>query len=168
MKIFEVEEGKLKINENCLLIPELKAVHDLYEDDPIPALTYIYFTTSPESPYHNLSQDEKQQILLGDIDGEFDPEEELIELAIEKCRKLYETPIQEYYEGQKNAMHVVGKFLKKLTESSITSGRDGNLDQIRNMQKEAGKTMESFMKLEKLWKEQVQQKLRGMAELGEY
>jgi hypothetical protein len=168
MKIFDVEAGKLILNENCLLIPELKAIVDLYQEDPVPALTYIYFMTSPESPYHNLSQDEKEEILLADIDGDFDHEDELVDVAIAKCKKLYETPVQYYYEGQKNAMHVVGKYLTNLTESSISSGRDGNLSEIRNMQKEAGKTMESFLKLEKLWKEQVQQKLRGMAELGEY
>jgi len=103
-----------------------------------------------------------------DSGGDFDLDDEDIDFAIEKLKTLYNTPIQEYYEGQKNSMHMVGRFLKNLSESSITTGRDGSLSEIVRMQKEAGKTMESFLKLEKLWKEQSQQKLRGNAEQGEY
>lgn len=167
MKIFEVEEGKIKINENCLLIPELKAIVDEYED-PIPALAYVYFLTDPESPYHNLSEEEKKTSISDDVGGDFGFEDEAIENAITKLKKLYETPVQEYYEGQKNAMHMMGRFLKNLSETSIEYGKDGNLSEIFRMQQNAGKVMESFLKLDKLWKEQVQQKLRGNSELGEY
>lgn len=167
MTIFYTEENQLRINENCLLIPELKAVVDAYED-PIPALAYINFMTNPESPYHELLASEKEEMISKDVGGDFGTDDEVIINALEKCRKLYYTPIQEYYEGQKNSMIVMGRFLKSLTENSIVMGRDGNLTDVRNLQKEAGRTMESFMKLEKLWKEQVQQKMRGGAELGEY
>jgi hypothetical protein len=103
------------------------------------------------------------------VGGDFNLDDEVLETAIDYCKALYRTPIQEYYEGQKNSMYVIGRFLKNLTEASITSGgRDSNLEVISRMQKEAGKTMESFIKLDKLWQEQAQQKLRGNAELGEY
>lgn len=167
MKIFDIDEGKIKVNENCLLIPELKAIVDTYEN-PIPALSYVYYMTSPDSPYHNLSQEDKINVISEDVGGDFGFDDTVIENALEKLHKLYETPIQEYYEGQKNAMHMMGRFLKNLTENSIEHGKDGNLSEIFRMQKEAGKVMESFLKLDKLWKEQVQDKLRGNAELGEY
>lgn len=167
MRIFDIEEGKVIINENCYLIPELKALIDEYSD-PIPALSYVHFLTHPDSPYHNLPDGEKEQIVSEDVGGDFGLEDEVLEIAIAKLQKLYHTPIQDYYEGQKNSMHIVGKFLKNLSESSITTGKDGNLSEIVRMQKEAGKTMESFLKLEKLWREQVEQKLRGNAEQGEY
>lgn len=167
MKIFTVEDGILKINENCLLIPELKAVVDEYED-PIPALAYLYFMNDPESPYRNLTDEEKQEMVSNDVGGDFGLDDEVIDNAMEKLRKLYITPIQEYYEGQKNSMHVVGRYLKSLTENSVSYGRDGNLSELQRMQKEAGRVMESFLKLEKLWKEEAQSKLRGNVELGEY
>jgi hypothetical protein len=168
MTIFYVtEDNQLKINDNCLLIPELKAVVDAYED-PIPALAYLNFMTNPESPYHELLISEKEDMISKDVDGDFGTDDEVIIAALEKLRILYTTPMQEYYEGQKNSMLVMGRFLKNLTEGAVVMGRDGNLTDIRNLQKEAGKTIESFMKLEKLWKEQVQQKMRGGAELGEY
>lgn len=168
MKIFDVENDAIKINENCLLIPKLKAVIDEYED-PIPALSYVHFMTHPDSAYHNLEGDKKQRAISDAVGGDFGFDDEVIIQAIDYCVELYHTPIQDYYEGQKNAMHVMGNYLKSLTTESIKdSGRDGNLTEIRNMQKEAGKTMESFLKLEKLWKEQVAQKLRGNAEMGQY
>jgi len=168
MKIFDIEDGAVKINENCLLVPILKAVVDEYEN-AIPALSYIHYMTHPDSMYHNLQEDEKKEAILLAVGGDFSTDDEVIDNAIEYCRELYHTPIQDYYEGQKNSMFVIGNYLKNLTLGSIKdSGRDGNLSEIRNMQKEAGKTMESFLKLEKLWKEQVAQKLRGNAELGQY
>lgn len=167
MDIFEVEGGKIRISPNVLLIPALKAVHDAYED-PVPALSYVHFLTHPFSPYGNVPDSEKQEMISDAVGGDFGLEDEVIEDAIAYCKKLYMTPIQEYYEGQKNSMIVIGRVLKNLTEDSVVAGRDGNLDQIIRMQKEAGSTIKSFIALEKLWTEQAQQKLRGNAELGEY
>lgn len=166
-KILDIVDGKVVINVNCLMIPELKAVHDKY-DDNIAALGYCHFMTHPESPYHNLPDGKKQEMISDDMGGDFGLEDEEIENAITKLKELYYTAIEDYYEGQKNSMFVIGKVLKNLTEESVTYGRDGNLGEIFRMQKEAGKVMESFLKLEKLWKEQSQQKLRGNAEQGEY
>jgi hypothetical protein len=167
MRIFTVEDDKLKLSPDCFTIPELKAVVDEYED-PIPAFIFIDAMTWPEGPYSNLSDAEREEYASQDAGGDFSLDDEVIETAIEKCKVLYGTPMDEYYQGQKNSMIVVGKFLRGLTEASITTGRDGNLSEIMRMQKEAGKTFESFMKVEKLWKEQVQQKLRGGSQLGEY
>jgi hypothetical protein len=169
MDIFFIEDGKLKLNINILAIPELKAVYDKYINDYEPPLLYIHFMTHPRSAYHNVQEGDKEQLIAEDVGGDFDLDDDLIDKALNKCRFLYYTAVTEYYEGQKNSMYVIGKVLKSLTESSITMGaRDGNLAEIVRMQKEAGKTMESFLKLEKLWEEQTQQKLRGNAEVGEY
>lgn len=35
IKIFDINEGKITINENCLLIPELKEIVDTYVVWPI-------------------------------------------------------------------------------------------------------------------------------------
>ena len=47
----------------------------------------------------------------------------------------------------------INNSISAITEEGITDGRDGNMGDIFRMQKEAGKVMESFLKLEKLWKE---------------
>ena len=167
MKIFDIENGKVKINENCLLIPELNVLIEKYEN-PIAALSYCHYMTHPDSPYHNLPDNKKQQMISDDMGGDFGLDDDEIENVLVKLQSLYATPTQDYYEGQKNAMYVMSKKLKNLTEESLTEGRDGNIGDIFRMQKEAGKVMESFLKLEKLWQEQSQQKLRGNAEQGEY
>ncbi len=167
MEIFEIEDAKLKITPNCHLIPELKAVISAYED-PIPALAYCHFMTSPSSPYSNLPDAEKQAYISADVGGDFGFEDAEIENAIIKLKLLYDTPIQQLYEGSKNSIQTIGTYLKNLTVSTLTTGRDGNLDSIFRMQKEIGKMAENHMRVEKLWTEQTQQKLRGNAELGEY
>src|SRR6478609_9835003 len=132
MRIFEVVDGKVVINDNVLLMPELKALHDAYED-PIPALTFVHWMTYPDSPYHNLSQEQKINAISDDVGGDFGLEDEVIEAALVKLRWLYETAVQEYYEGQKNAMHMMGRMLKNLTENSIQAGKDGNMSEIFRM-----------------------------------
>ena len=36
-EFFDIQNGTVIINHNCLSVPELKAIHDEYED-PIPAV----------------------------------------------------------------------------------------------------------------------------------
>lgn len=167
IRIFDYIDGKLILNDIVERIPWLRAVKENYPDDPIPAFSYIDFMTAPDSAYTNLAEKRIERI-LEDVGGDFDTEDPVIEEAISKLMDHYETPLTQLYDGSKNTAQVMGKYLKGLTENSIEYGKDGNLDSIFRMLKEIGKVAESYLKVEKLWTEQVQQKLRGNAELGEY
>ena len=57
-EIFDIVSGKIVVNENVLLIPELKAVHDKYKD-PIPALSFLHYKYSPKGPYCNTPEADK-------------------------------------------------------------------------------------------------------------
>lgn len=165
MRIFDIEEGRIKINENCLLIPELKAIIDEYEDS-IPALSFVYFMTDPSSPYNNLPDEEKKESISFDVKGDFGLDDEVIEAAIVKCAKLYETPTMRYYNAIKQTLDMVSDQLSNTT--TITYGKDGNAEIIDRMQTNAGKKIEAFKKLEKIKDEEVRTLLRGRAELGMY
>lgn len=165
IRIFDVEDGKVKINDNCILIPELKIIVDTYKD-PISALGYVYYMTAPDSPYTNVPEQDKQQMVSEDIGGEFGFEDEVILKALEKLKTLYETPTGRYYEAIRRSLDITSEQLANITQ--LTYGKDGNADIVDRMQMNAGKKIEQFKKLEKIRDEELKTALRGKAVGGMY
>lgn len=164
IRILDIVDGKVRINENCLLIPQLKAVVDAYIDH-IPALTYVAYMTAPDSPYANLPEDEKQQLISEDTPGEFGLEDDVIIAALNKMIKLNNTPTMRFYVAVKKSMDNMSTYLETAV---ITGGKDGNLEAIHRIQSNAGKTIEAFKKLERIKDEEIKTALRGKAQSGMY
>lgn len=166
IRIFDLlDNNKLAINENCLLIPELKALMDKYPEDSIPVLSYVYFMTVPDSPYSNLEEGEKETMISEDVGGTFTLDDELILKAVEKLDKLYETPTMRYYKAIVKSMDNMSTYI---ATAVLTSGKDGNLDDVRQIQANAGKTIQSLKQLEKAKDEELKVALRGKAKMGMY
>jgi hypothetical protein len=79
--MFDIVQGNVVINHNCLSIPELKAIHDEYED-PIPAFNYLHFLFDIDSPYINMPDMEKEETLLIDFPGDYTLEDPVMIAAI--------------------------------------------------------------------------------------
>ena len=60
-KIFDIENGRLIVNEHILSIPELKAVYEGYSD-PEPPLLYLRNLCDPYSPYNNIEEEIKEEV----------------------------------------------------------------------------------------------------------
>jgi hypothetical protein len=149
--IFDVVNGAVAINPNCLLMPELKAVHDFYED-PIPAFSFLYYKFDPKGPYCNVPEEDKDEILLDDFPGDYTLEDDVMITAIEKLSSLVMSPTYRYYLDNKKLIEKLGKFAK---DQPITAGRDGNINAMVAMIRNVGKTISEFKQLEKI----VQQEL---------
>lgn len=160
-KIFDVINGQVVINHNCLSIPELKAVHDKYQD-PIPAFNYLHFMFDPESPYANIEEQEKEETLLRDFPGEYTLEDEEMINAVKKMEELLVTPTYRYYLDNKTLLEKLGKFAR---ETPITTGRDGNLSALSMQVKSVGKTIMEFKQLEKFVLQEIKEG-RGRARGG--
>lgn len=145
-KIFDIVNKQVVINHHCLSIPELKAVHDKYEN-PIPAFNFLFYKFDPESPYANIEEDSKDDILIADFPGEYTLEDEEMLKAISKLELLYITPSYRYYLDSKILMEKMGAFVRTC---SITTGRDGSLSSLQMMLKSVGKTIQEFKQLEKV------------------
>jgi hypothetical protein len=145
-KIFDIVNGHVVINHNCLSIPELKAIHDKYED-PVPAFNFLHFKFDPESPYGNMELEEVEDILLKDFPGEYTLEDPEMLAAIEKLEEMYVTPTYRYYQDNKILLEKLGKFART---AEITTGRDGNLSALGQQIKSVGKTIQEFKQLEKV------------------
>ena len=148
IEVFDIKDNKVIPNANCYTIPELKALIEEY-DDPIPALTFVYHSTSPQSPYMSLPEQDKETVLLADFPGPYSPEEEVIINAIEKMNILFLTPTRRFYLNAKRRLVAMGKYL---ATASITEGRDSNFSSFNMALSRVGKTIEEFKKMEKIEK----------------
>lgn len=160
IKIFDISEGKVTINENVLLIPELKAIVDNYED-PIPPLCFVHYMTDPLGPYANLPTSQKEEIILEDYDGDYTVDDEPIYKAIEKLNKMYETPSMSLLRDAKVGLETLGNHLRV---SRITEGKEGNFAGFIAALKSIGKISQEFRMLEKEVEEEL--RIRGGGEIG--
>lgn len=145
-KFFDIVNKQVVINHNCLSIPELKAIHDKYED-PIPIFNFLFYKFDPESPYANIEEEVKDDVLIVDFPGNYTLEDEEIINAISKLEILYVTPSYRYYLDNKLLMEKLGTFARL---SPVTSGRDGNFTALQTQLKSVGKTITEFKQLEKV------------------
>jgi len=142
--IFNIEKGKIVININCLLVPELKAVHDKY-NDPIPAFSFLHYMYTVKAPYCNIIEEDKEEVLLHDFPGEYTLEDDVMINAMKKIEELYISPSYRYYLDNKILLEKLGKFAR--TES-ISTGKDGTFSTFIMQAKSAGSTILEFKKLE--------------------
>jgi len=150
-EIFDIVNGQVVINENILLIPQHKAVHDKY-NNPIPALSFLHYKYNPKGPYCNVPEADKDDILIMDFPGEYTLEDKEMIKAMEKLASFTMSPTYRYYLDNKILLEKMGKFGRNAT---VTSGRDGNASVLNSQLSKVGKTISEFKQLEKV----VQQEL---------
>lgn len=158
--IFDMENDRVVISPHALLIPEFKAIVEKYED-PVSALSYIYFMTSPESPYSNVPEKDKQQIVSQDVGGDFEFDDKEIEEALKKADFLYTTPTRRFFVNAKKGLETLGNYLGS---TPITEGKDGNFASYQMAMSRIGKITQEFQILEKAYSEEIGENLRGSQE----
>jgi hypothetical protein len=151
IKMFDIHDGNVVINHNCLVIPELKAITEAYEN-PIPAFNYLHYLYDIDSPYINMEEDVKEEALLNDFPGEYTLEDEVMLNALKKMEELYITPTYRYYLDNKILMEKLGKFARTAV---VSTGRDGNIGALQSQVKSVGKTMMEFKQLEKIAMDEI-------------
>jgi hypothetical protein len=151
ISIFDISGGRVVINPNCLLIPELKKINEKYED-PLPALCFIHFITDPKSPYFNLPEDSKEESVMDDYPGDYTTEDPDIIKAVEKLNKLYETPSMHLYKSSKGLSEKLARYFD---QTDISEGRDGNLTAVLSHFSKLTSTMENLNKASKIIQEEL-------------
>jgi len=126
IRLFEVESGVVKPTEHCYMISWLKAIIDEFPKDYLKVFAYIFYMTNKthENPYSNTTEDELEERILRDLQPTFDLESPSINLAIDRCNELFETPTVRAYNGIKTMLDNMSTYL---ATTEITDGRDGNI-----------------------------------------
>lgn len=156
---FDVENDRVVVSPNVLLVPEFRRLVEKYKD-PIPALTYVRQMTHPSSPYRNSPEADKPELIARDIQGEYSLDDPELILAVSKAEEFYLTPTRRFYFDAKVGLERMGTYLRT---TIINSGRDGNDTTYLSFLKSVGKITAEFKILEKEYQEEVAL-LRGGAE----
>ena len=166
IRLFDIENDKVKPTEHCYTLKFLKDIMEAYPDNSLKIYTYLFYMTCPNpdvNPYFHMSELDKEEYILQDTQADFSTEDELIQIALKKCAKLYETPTSRAYDGIKRALDNMATYM---ANTQITDGRDGNINQIRAVAKDFDGIRQSFKGAYKDLKEEQQSRTRGNAGLA--
>lgn len=162
-RLFDVENGRLVPTEHCYVIKWLKDIMEEYEANAeyLKVYAYLFYMTYPSpdlNPYFHFKPDEKEEVILNDIEAEFSTEDPMIILALTNCKKMYETPTSRAYEGIAGMLEKLAKFMKT---QEITTGRDGNMTAIVMAAKNYEQIRNSFKGAYKDLQDEQQSRVRG-------
>lgn len=163
INLFDIAGGKPVPSVHCHFIPHLKKIMEEFPVDYLKVYAYIFYLTCPDgtmNAYINQPEDQREQIILADLKPEFDLENKWILAAIEKCKKMYETPTLRIVVGAKK---MLDEMATKLGEQ-LTFGKNGNATDMRGIMKEIRGYTEDYLILENKLKEE-QSKVRGGVKL---
>jgi hypothetical protein len=161
VKLFDVQNGVVIPTEHCYTLKSLKDIMDEYPDDYLKIYQYLFYMTCPNpdiNPFFNVPEVDKEDQILKEIEAEFSTEDESIFIALEFCRRMYETPTSRAYEGIKKALDKIAKYMSNV---NITDGKDGNINQVRAMAKDFDGIRQSFKGAYKDLQDEQQSKVRG-------
>ena len=164
-RILDYEDGRLKVTAEAFSIPEIKAILDKHDTEAEPYLMYIHLLTWPESPHINADEDEKKEIIIFDVTstiGDFDIDDELLEPAVERLKGMYYSPLKLLAMEMDQELHRHRNYLKN------TPVTGDNMKDRMGWLKEIDKISTSYLKVKEQADKELEVKLRGDHEMGEY
>lgn len=166
--LFEVQEGKLTLNEICYTSKTLKEVMKVFKkkENYMKVYLVLFYMTCPDNkrnPYWQLREHEKEEVILKECEVDFSLDEPIYHEAIEYCNKLYSTPTRRIYLAHKKGMDKVATYIE---DTAIKQGEEGNEDTYLDYMMKTAKINEEFKKLERVHEEEVSAALRGGASLA--
>jgi hypothetical protein len=166
IKLFDIQGDKVVPTEHCYTLTSLKIIMDTYPDQYLKIYQYLFYTSCPNpdlNPFFNLAEEDKEEIILSEIDADFSSEDQYIPEALSFCKTLYETPTLRAYSGIKKALDNIATYM---SNTMITDGRDGNINQIRAMAKDFDAIRQSYKGALQDLKDEQKSHVRGGAGLA--
>ena len=166
IKLLDLENGKIIPTEHCYTLEFLKKIMDEYPEDHLSIYAYLFYMTCPNdelNPFFNIPSDDKEELILKEINANFSTEDDLIINALEKCELLYESPTVRAYKGISNMLDKLAIYMET---TPITHGRDGNINSLVAAAKNFEGIRNSFKGVYKDLKDEQGPRTRGGGELG--
>lgn len=160
-RLFDVQNGVVVPTEHCYTLKALKDIMENYPEDHLKIYLYLFYMTCPNpdmNPFFHTPEIEKESIILQEIEAEFSPEEEDIFIALQFCQKMYETPTSRAYKGMASMLDRLARYMET---TSITAGRDGNINSLVAAAKNFDQIRASFKGVYKDLQDEQSSKVRG-------
>jgi hypothetical protein len=161
VKLFDIQNGKVIPTEHCYTLKALKMVMDNYPDNHIKIYQYLFYMTCPNpdlNPFFYTPEIDKESLILEQIDADFSTEDEDVFIALEFCKRMYETPTSRAYKGIASMLDRLGRYMEN---TPITDGRDGNINSIVAAAKNFDQIRASFKGVYKDLQEEQSSRVRG-------
>ena len=110
------------------------------------------------NPFFFVPEQDKEFIILKEIEAEFSTEDDTIFAALKFCEKMYETPTSRAYKGIATMLDRLGRYMEN---TPITHGRDGNFNSLIAAAKNYEAIRQSFKGAYKDLQEEQSSKVRG-------
>jgi len=110
------------------------------------------------NPFFNTPEIDKESIILQEIEAEFSPEDSDIFVALQFCQRMYETPTSRAYKGMASMLDRLARYMET---TSITAGRDGNINSLVAAAKNFDQIRASFKGVYKDLQDEQSSKVRG-------
>jgi hypothetical protein len=161
VRLFDVQNGKVIPTEHCYTLKALKDIMDNYPEDYLKIYLYLFYMTCPNpdmNPFFHTPDVDKEHIILKEIEAEFSTEDDDIYVALEFCKRMYETPTSRAYQGMKSMLDRLAKYMET---TQITAGRDGNINSLVAAAKNFDQIRASFKGVYKDLQDEQSSKVRG-------
>lgn len=168
IKLFDVENNELRLNEHAYAIEWLKDIRIAFPDPQVymRVYRYIFYMTCPDKDlnvYANMPEQEKSEEILrmlaaGDYPG-FIEDDGKIEKAIAEARKLYSTPTQEAYLAAKTMLEKLKKSFQ--TEEITWGGKDATGPALVAAMEKLPKLIQAYNETELKMDAELKSRARG-------
>ena len=160
-KLFDVQNGVVIPTEHCYTLKALKDVMDEYPDDYLKIYLYLFYMTCPNpdlNPFFFTPDVDKEALVMQQVEAEFSTEDETIFIALKFCERMYETPTSRAYKGIASMLDRLARYMETTT---ITAGRDGNINSLIAAAKNFDQIRASFKGAYKDLQEEQSSRVRG-------
>jgi hypothetical protein len=144
VRIFDIQEGKVIPSEHCYINKSLKDVMDTYPENYLKIYAYAFYMTcqNPDlNPYFDVPEMDKEELILKEIEADFDTEDDIILNVLKYCKILYQTPTSRAYEAIKIGLDNMAHFM---ATTIPTAGRDGSATALLRIAKDFDAVRQSF------------------------
>ena len=161
IKLFDIQNNIIVPTEHCYTLKALKDIMDEYPEDYLKIYQYLFYMTCPNpdmNPFFYTPDIDKENLIMQQIEGEFSTEDDSIFTALKFCERMYETPTSRAYKGIASMLDRLARYMEVTT---ITAGRDGNINSLISAAKNYEAIRQSFKGAYKDLQEEQQSKVRG-------
>jgi len=161
IKLFDVQNNIVVPTEHCYTLKALKDIMEEYPDDYLKIYQYLFYMTCPNpdmNPFFYTPDIDKENLIIQQIEGEFSTEDDAVFTALQFCQRMYETPTSRAYKGIASMLDRLARYMEVTT---ITAGRDGNINSLISAAKNYEAIRQSFKGAYKDLQEEQQSKVRG-------
>jgi hypothetical protein len=161
VRLFDVQNGVVVPTEHCYTLKALKDIMDNYPEDHLKIYLYLFYMTCPNpdmNPFFHTPEIDKEPIILQEIQAEFSPEDDDIFIALQFCQRMYETPTSRAYKGMASMLDRLARYMET---TSISAGRDGNINSLVAAAKNFDQIRASFKGVYKDLQDEQSSKVRG-------